>query len=557
MTVSCDDMNSIIQDDLDKGETIYPGAVLDIYAYTGKGRVKLHWYFFPDNRIVKTVIIYDNGSKTERIEKTVDGPVASDGITTAGFRRDSIDISGLAEGTYTFTAYTIDKDGHKSIECTSYPTYVYGNTYIRTLSSRAFEKTEMSTSGNLTITWRDAVSRMLYSIVTYMDHRENPDGVATTVDTVFNSTKTTVLPGLKRLKPFTVRTVCLVGSASLGDTVSVVSNHYPSVVEKTILETNGLAELTDEAAGRITKLTFPFGTENSWTLQDLYYFPNLEELEFSALSELPTLPYERNNVTSTVGGGPWTYIASGYMSDNNRSILSDLIASGQIKKVKYTRNTYPRVDDLLTANSDKVQVTWIPAEPLPSDIMMPHNLLVDFRVDDNTRGATVDYKEDGSNVPAAIAAKFNGELKNVYKVTVTGTNSTIAFSLPEGVQFVFDPHGRLQFDAYLETTDPEYSWLKSGISQYAAWNRIMCQRRSRFENFPNTSPYSANNNGAGPTWNVNTELGTWKSTNWALQTVPQEHIRVIEMKMGNSGLWPLPSGQTLTYYIANLRWTHK
>jgi hypothetical protein len=555
MTVSCDDMNSIIQDDLDRGEAIYPGAVDYIYAYSGMGRARLYWYFFPDNRIVKTVITWGNSG---RIEKAVEGTTASEGLITAGIRRDSIDISGLAEGTYTFTAYTLDKDGHKSIEYTSYPTYVYGNIYTRNLTSRDIEKTEMAASGNLTITWRDATTRMLYSIVTYMDHRDNPDGVATTVDTVRNSAATTVLPGLKRLKPFTVKTVCLVGYAALGDTVSVTASYYPSISEMALLEANGLTEMTDEAAARITKLTLPFGTENVWSLRDLYCLPNLEELEFSALSELPTLTYEGNGVTSTVGGGPWPYFASGYMSDANRNIVKDLIASGQIKKITYTRNTYPRFDDDLVANSDKVQVTWIPAEPLPLDFMMPNNLLVDYRVEDNARGATVDYSEDGSNVPDDIAEKFEGELRNVYKVTVTASNSSIAFSLPEGVQFVFEPHGRLKFDAYLETTDPEYGWLKSGISQYAAWNRIMCQRRSRFEHFPETSPYTANSNGFGPTWNVATELGTWKTDlNWALQTVPQEHIRVIEMKMGNNGLWPLPSGQTLTYYIANIRWTHK
>jgi hypothetical protein len=179
-------------------------------------------------------------------------------------------------------------------------------------------------------------------------------------------------------------------------------------------------------------------------------------------------------------------------------------------------------------------------------------------VEDNARGATVDHQEDGSNVPDEIAEKFDGELRNVYKVRVTASNSSIAFSLPEGVQFVFEPHGVLNFDAYLEATDTAYTWMKpAGTSKYESWNRIMCRRKSRLDNFPNTSPYGSNSNGAGPTWNVNTELGTWKNLSWALQTVPQEHIRVIEMQMGNGGAWGLPSGQTLTYYIANLRWTHK
>jgi hypothetical protein len=161
-------------------------------------------------------------------------------------------------------------------------------------------------------------------------------------------------------------------------------------------------------------------------------------------------------------------------------------------------------------------------------------------------------------VPAEIAEKFEGDLRNVYKVTVTASNSTIAFSLPAGVQFGFVPHGVLKFDAYIEATDPEYSWMKpAGVSKYDTWNRILLWRETKLSQFPESSKYTNGNTllNNAIAWNVGTELGTWKSQAWELQTVPQEHRMVIRMQFGDNSPWVLPSGQTLSYYVANLRLT--
>jgi hypothetical protein len=571
MIVACDDMNSIIQEDLDKGEAIYPGKLEWLEVHPGKGKAWVYWIYGADSRVSKTVITWTVNGKTDSREK----PVNSTTNEEFNIQYDSLEITGLEEGYYSFSAYTVDKDAHRSITVLSYPenVHVYGDIYIGALSPRGIATTEMLVGGNLRVNWLNPSDEMLYSVVTYTDYNENPSGV-TKVDTVPNSETSTTFSGLKRLRAFSVKSVFQpkdiqgVGIYVDGevenlfhagyDTVSATINYYPTVVEKEILAAhgNGFTQLNADAAAQITKLSFPLGTENSWTLRDLYLFPNLRELDLTpGTQELPTLTYDLNGVQSTVGGGDWLHIVSGYMSDNNRNIIKDLLQSGQLTKITYTRSSYPRLDGDLEPYGDKI--TWVPAEPLPDAIMIPNNLRVDYRVENKDRGATVEYAADGSNVPPEIAEKFSGELKNVYKVTVTSQNSTIAFSVPTDLQFGMVPHGRFKFDIFVQTTDPEYSWMKpAGVSKYEGHKTIRVFRESRFTSFPDHSPYTTNVRENRTYYNNDNDLGTWKSEDWNLVPVPHEHIRVMSIQFGADGVtWGLPSGQTLTFYVANVRFT--
>jgi hypothetical protein len=555
MTVACDDMNSIIQDDLDKGVATYPGKVEYITASPGRNKAMLYWYLNSDSRIDSTVIIC-SGDKDTIVKKKAP-------LTTGDYRKDSLEITNLEEGVYTFRAYTVDKDGQRSIMTETLPITVFGNLAVQVLPSRGIASTQMLTGGHLQVTWQDVLEtdddgltpQLQFTVVKHFDYINETEKI----DTVDNKTKTTSLNGLNRLSPFTVKSVYTVGY----DTASTaVSTYYPSVVEKTILEgePNNFTVLTDEAASTVKKLAYPFTAVGGWTLKDLYYFPNLEELDLTrGIPEtLPTLTYERNGVTSVVGGGPWSYLASGWISEDETKIIEDLLKSrSALKIVNYRYNSYPRLDAVLQKYPN--QIEWKGEAPPDDEIMIPHNLWFDYRVEDNSKGANVDYNENGDNVPDSIAEKFTKRaLKNVYKVTVTAQNSTIGFSLPEGVQFVFNPHGNLKADVYLETpADTAYSWMKpKDVSKYESWNKIMLSRKNRLVNFPDTSPFNLPSNEAtGCTWNVNTELGTWRDINWGLTGASGDHNRVILIQMGDNGQWILPSGQSLVYYIANLRFT--
>jgi hypothetical protein len=121
MTVACDDMNSIIQDDLDKGEKIYPGRNAYSRRYdveVGIGKVWLYWALTPDTRVVKSVVTYTFNGETQTVEKPVSE--SSDEYAYVGYRRDSLEITGLDEGFYSFSVHTVDMGGNRSISTQLY-----------------------------------------------------------------------------------------------------------------------------------------------------------------------------------------------------------------------------------------------------------------------------------------------------------------------------------------------------------------------------------------------------------------------------------------------------
>jgi hypothetical protein len=598
MTVACDDMNSIIQDDLDKGEAIYPGKpgyirpVDDVFP--GIGRAWIYWGLGSDTRVVKSVISYTYSGETTTIEKAA--PEIGDNFYD--YRGDSLLLPGLAEGYYTFSVYTVDNDGHRSITTPLYPQIVqiYGDTYLNTLSPRSIDKMEMQTGGDLKITWTKDTTNLLYSVVKYYDHRESATGI-TQIDTIPNKEVETVLTGFKRFKNFLVTSHYQVGI----DTAQAEDFYAPPVIEKVLLATapNRFAELTTEAAMAVTELTYPFGME-SWTLQDLYYFPNLRTLDLTPGTQtLPELTYDRyytelnkgaNNgagridtiltLHETTGGGPWLHFVSGYMTDENIATIDDLLESGQLTKVKYTRNSYPGLDPVLEKHGGKVE--WYPVNPL-EDIMIPKNLNISYRVEDKDRGnVAVTYSEDKSVVPDAIAGKFEGELKNVYKVVLNQygdannqqVSNTTVFSLPEGVRFNSTEYKYLKFDVYIEAAG-DTVLMDSRYSKYGGFKNIQITRKTRFDNFPETSPYPSRVTGDRNedfTYSKqpddtdlgfsDAELGSWKSLTVDMSNDPVVlglskvyHSRILILKFGLDSPWLPDYAKGLTYYVANLRWS--
>ena len=86
------------------------------------------------------------------------------------------------------------------------------------------------------------------------------------------------------------------------------------------------------------------------SLQDIFYFSNLKELDLTGgtLFNLPQLLYDRNGASSTVGGGSYEpYLAKvSAISSSNMQALKDLLELGLLDKVKYVPNSMG-LDELL------------------------------------------------------------------------------------------------------------------------------------------------------------------------------------------------------------------
>src|SRR5882762_6234921 len=107
-------------------EIVYTGAVGAAIIQPGNLELGLKWKASSDPSIVKYVVYYNNGVDSQIIN------VANkiDTIRTV--------IKGLAEYTYSFTIYSYDAKGNKSIPYEVNNAKVYGPFYIATLLNRAY-----------------------------------------------------------------------------------------------------------------------------------------------------------------------------------------------------------------------------------------------------------------------------------------------------------------------------------------------------------------------------------------------------------------------------------
>lgn len=160
--MSCDDMESIHQEYLDRGERIYLGKVDSIQAFPGKERVKLSWYVNSDPKIKETVIYWNQR------EDSIIKPFTR---TTPGVQKDSVTIENLS-GEYLFELFNRNDDGDYSL-LETIPTVAYSDEYAESLNKRpisaisvtAFD--EQSHSQTVKIDWGTPGALCIQTNLTY------------------------------------------------------------------------------------------------------------------------------------------------------------------------------------------------------------------------------------------------------------------------------------------------------------------------------------------------------------------------------------------------------
>jgi hypothetical protein len=314
---------------------------------------------------------------------------------------------------------------------------------------------------------------------------------------------------------------------------------YPT--EREILEANGVHEFTATGTAGITKLVYPVNATGS--LLDIFYFPNLKELDLTGTAPINTFTYNRNSVVSTVGGGDWTpcIVSNSTTNVGGGETLLTLLESGVLEKVRYISNTMG-LDDILApyVESGIVELT-----ALPDEVLMPHQFHLDGRVQDNSFTIDVTY-------PATDAPDSEG-LSEIYKVIVKQRSASLVFALPTEYRYNAAEYPYLKLKIYA----PGKEAFTGYDGRYSTYNRLWF----RFMNY--MWAFTANGYpGAGQQiWN--TDKGTytipdaylqrWYDLTLDISRLKDTYNRVIIINIGeeaNPSPWDPP---LIQYYFANIR----
>lgn len=529
---ACEDMHE--KTEKYYGEVVYPAKFDTIYAHIGYERAEIDLLRagrIPSNEIKlgkakKTIIEYDE-------ERIVFDEIKS-----------WVNISGLTQSKiYRFYIYTEDEFGNQSVpqEIAVIP---YTANDLETTIMTAPRITYSPSSAILE--WPAGLNSLMvrYFGMTY----EYTDRDGNVVKGERGDNPRIFIGNLETGKSYTVKMrykiVPVVDNVPILDTLMLdkeITLNIPastgtfSPSERDILNKNGLTTFDFESASKFKKLVFPVETNS---LQDLFYFSNIEELDLTGgdLFELKKYTYDRNSVQSTVGGGKALPFLSNVNNINDVQVIKDLLEAGTLKKVRYMPNTMYGLDEILApfVESGVVELTNVPDEYL-----IPNNFIIDGRVQDGNFEMT--YTFNPSDAPAGTG------LENVYKVVPKKKSASFVIALPTEYRFNAKNYKYLKFRYY---TPPASAFTGDNANFKYFWPRLMNYMWS----------FGGNSNYGQETWNADVytipeaNMANWSEFTLDISRLASTHNRVIIINIGGEkGIDP--SGDPLNFYLSNIRLT--
>ncbi|WP_256009422.1 DUF4998 domain-containing protein [Desertivirga xinjiangensis] len=125
---SCEKKDTDFKEFFDNQEIVYPGIVAKVTVLPGKNRVGLAWNPSPDPSISGYIIYWNNGRDSLKVNATTHSPL--DTIKAI--------VPNLNEFTYSFTIFSCDADGNRSIPTMIDNVKVYGENYQSLLLNRPY-----------------------------------------------------------------------------------------------------------------------------------------------------------------------------------------------------------------------------------------------------------------------------------------------------------------------------------------------------------------------------------------------------------------------------------
>jgi hypothetical protein len=159
---ACENMNSIHEEYIKRGETIYIGAADSIKVHSGLYKIAFEWKINADPRITKAIIYWNQRDTSVSI------PVVR--ISESEMWLTAL-LNNIAEGEYIFEFEMQDDNGNIS-KSTEISGTVLGDVYVENLRNRGVKELAKLVTGDMQITW-EAVSAtatsLLHSVVEYVD----------------------------------------------------------------------------------------------------------------------------------------------------------------------------------------------------------------------------------------------------------------------------------------------------------------------------------------------------------------------------------------------------
>lgn len=533
---SCEGMYDSLEEY--SGELVYPAKYDTIVGHIGYERVEIDLLRagrIPSSQVrmgkaKKTVIEYD------------------DQVITIDSLVSWVNITGLTQTKlYRFKIYTIDEHLNKSVprEIALIP-FTGGDLDALVLNS---PRTLMSPTSAV-IDWPNGLSSVLLDYRSLTFTYTDADGTVRQGERGEDSRffVANLSPGAEVTIEVAYKVVPKVNNVPIIDTVTLVkplqftlptgsTPFAPS--ERDVLTANGVTEFTADGVSEIDKLVYPVQANS---LQDIFYFPKLQELDLTGgtLFPMTILNYNNNGVQAMVGGGdlvPFARKVSDIAAADVQT-LKDLLEAGFLTKVRYIPHSMG-LDDLL---APFVETGVVELVALPDEALLPMRFFVDGVV--QSTAWLMDIVNPATDAPDAVG------LENVFKTTLKARSASFAFILPTEYRFNTQEYKYLKFKVYA----PDKS-VFAGI--YAPYQRLWPRFMNYMWAFPGESSfgqeYWAHN--ADDFKIADADLQQWTDVTVDLSQATPLHNRVVVINVGGEPSLTFEPPADIVYYFANFRFT--
>jgi len=529
---SCQDMNKFTKEYW--GEIVYPAKYDTIVGHIGFERVEID--LLKAGRIPSSQI--NMGKATKTVIEYDDQKITIDSLVSW------VNIKGLTQPKiYRFSIYTLDQYGNKSVP-EEIPLIPFTSSDLNTLVINS-PRVSVSPSSAV-VEWPNGLNSLLLNYYGLTYEYTNRDGQV--VKGARGADSRFFVANLETGQPATVKMsykiLPLVNNVPILDTLLLNRDLIVNVptgsgtfspAEKDILIANGLTTFDFESASKITKLVYPLQANS---LQDIFYFSNIQELDLTggSLFQVNKYTYNRNNAVSTVGGGDFLPFIAKVVNVNDVQVLKDLLDAGTLKKVRYTPGTMG-LDDLLApyVSSGVVELTSMPDETL-----IPYYYRVDGNV--QTGDFNINVTQNPSDAPAGDGLQY------VYKMIPKGKSASFILALPPDYRYNAQVYKYIKFRVYAPSVN-DLSGPDRNFNQI--WIRLMT---SIWGSFPDESNFGQEEYSSPPRPTVtiaDSDLQKWTEYSYTTAAMLTRHTRVIVFNIGNeSGNVP---SKDLTFFFANIR----